>query len=71
MIGFTNIETPTIGTMIYWANQHTALVAGVWWWIAFPVGLVIMTFIGLYLLSVSMNEYIDPRSRLIRMGGGA
>ena len=29
VIGFTNIETPTIGTMIYWANQHTALVAGV------------------------------------------
>jgi peptide/nickel transport system permease protein len=71
VIGFTNIETPTIGTMIYWANQHTALVAGVWWWIAFPVGLVIVTFIGLYLLSVSMNEYIDPRSRLSRMGGGA
>ncbi len=69
VIGFTNIETPTIGTMIYWANQHTALVAGVWWWIAFPVGLVIMTFIGLYLLSASMNEYIDPRSRLSRMGG--
>ena len=57
--------------MIYWANQHTALVAGVWWWIAFPVGLVIITFIGLYLLSLSMNEYIDPRSRLSRMGGSA
>ena len=68
VVGFTNIETPTIGTMIYWANQHTALVAGVWWWVAFPVGLVIMTFIGLYLLAVSMNEYIDPRSRLTRMG---
>ena len=71
VIGFTNIETPTIGTMIYWANQHTAMVAGIWWWIFFPVALVIMTFLGLYLLSVSMNEYIDPRSRLIRMGGGA
>ena len=23
-----------------------------------------MTFIGLFLLAVSMNEYIDPRSRL-------
>lgn len=30
-----------------------------------------MTFLGLYLLSVSMNEYIDPRSRLTRMGGQA
>ena len=70
VLGFTDINTPTIGGMIYWANQHTALVAGIWWWIAFPVGLVVMTFIGLFLLAVSMNEYIDPRSRLARMGGG-
>ena len=68
VLGFTNVDTPTIGMMIYWANQHTALVAGVWWWIAFPVALVVMTFIGLFLLAVSMNEYIDPRSRLARVG---
>src|SRR5919106_1355497 len=65
----TNMNTPTIGVMIYWANQHTALVAGIWWWIFFPVALVVITFIGLFLLAVSMNEYIDPRSRLSRMGG--
>lgn len=70
VIGFTNIETPTIGTMIYWANQHTAMVAGIWWWVLAPVATVVMTFIGLFLLSVSMNEYIDPRSRLSRMGMG-
>ena len=69
VLGFTNINTPTIGVMIYWANQHTALVAGIWWWIFFPVALVVITFIGLFLLAVSMNEYIDPRSRLSRMGG--
>jgi peptide/nickel transport system permease protein len=68
VLGFTNIETPTIGGMIYWANQHTALVAGIWWWIAFPVAVVVMAFIGLFLLSVAMNEFIDPRSRLARMG---
>ncbi|HSU06792.1 MAG TPA: ABC transporter permease [Acetobacteraceae bacterium] len=66
VLGFTDINTPTIGVMIYWANQHTALVAGVWWWILFPVVLVVMTFIGLFLLATSMNEYIDPRSRLAR-----
>ncbi len=70
VLGFTNIDTPTIGVMIYWANQHTALVAGIWWWIFFPVALVVITFIALFLLAVSMNEYIDPRSRLARMGGG-
>jgi peptide/nickel transport system permease protein len=66
VLGFTDINTPTIGTMIYWANQHTAMVAGIWWWIAFPVALLVMTFIGLFLLAVSMNEFIDPRSRLGR-----
>lgn len=71
VLGFTNINTPTIGVMIYWANQHTALVAGIWWWIFFPVALVVITFIGLFLLAVSMNEYIDPRSRLSRMGGAS
>jgi peptide/nickel transport system permease protein len=69
VLGFTDINTPTIGMMIYWANQHTALVAGVWWWIVFPVVLVVMTFIGLFLLATSMNEYIDPRSRLGRAAG--
>jgi peptide/nickel transport system permease protein len=71
VLGFMDINTPTIGGMIYWANQHTAIVANVWWWIAFPVAVVVMTFVGLFLLAVSMNEYIDPRSRLSRMGGGA
>jgi len=71
VLGFTDINTPTIGGMIYWANQHTAIVAGVWWWIAFPVIFIVMAFVGLFLLAVSMNEYIDPRSRLSRVGGGA
>ncbi len=69
VLGFTDINTPTIGVMLYWANQHTAMVAGIWWWIAFPVALVVMSFIGLFLLAVSMNEFIDPRSRLDRVQG--
>jgi peptide/nickel transport system permease protein len=69
VLGFTDINRPTIGMMIYWANQHTALVAGIWWWIFFPVALVVATFIGLFLLAISMNEHIDPRSRLGRAAG--
>jgi peptide/nickel transport system permease protein len=71
VLGFTDINTPTIGGMIYWANQHTAMVAGIWWWIAFPTIAVIMAFIGLFLLAVSVNAYIDPRSRLWGMGGAS
>jgi len=71
VLGFTDINTPTVGTMIFWANQHSAMVAGVWWWFAFPTAFITLTFIALFLLAVSMNEYIDPRSRLARMGQGA
>jgi peptide/nickel transport system permease protein len=70
VLGFTDINTPTIGTMIFWANQHSAMVSGIWWWFVFPTLTITATFIGLFLLAVSMNEYIDPRSRLARMGGG-
>ena len=69
VLGFTDVNTPTIGGMIYWANQHAALVSGIWWWIAAPVALVVAVFVALFLLAVSMNEYIDPRYRLARMGG--
>ena len=68
VLGFTNIQTPTVGTTLYWANQHSAMVVGTWWWILIPTVLIVITFIGLFLLAVSLNEYIDPRSRLRRMG---
>ena len=68
VLGFTDINTPTIGGMIYWANQHTAMVAGIWWWIAFPTIAVVMAFIGLFLLAISVNAHIDPRSRLWNVG---
>ncbi len=60
VLGFTDINTPTIGVLIYWANEHTALVAGIWWWIFFPVLLVVVTFIGLFLLAVSIERVHRP-----------
>lgn len=69
VLGFTNINIPTVGTTLYWANNHSAMVVGVWWWILIPVVLIVMLFIGLFLLTVALNEYTDPRSRLRRIGG--
>jgi peptide/nickel transport system permease protein len=69
VLGLTDVSTPTIGTTIFWANQHGAMVAGVWWWLAAPVMIAIILFLGLYLLFSSLNEYIDPRTRLRLIGG--
>ncbi|MCZ7543247.1 MAG: ABC transporter permease [Anaerolineae bacterium] len=69
ILGLSDLTTPTIGTALFWANQHGALVAGVWWWIAAPTLVAIILFLGLYLLFMSINEYIDPRTRLRLIGG--
>jgi peptide/nickel transport system permease protein len=70
ILGFSDVNRPTVGGMIYWANQHQAIIAGIWWWIAFPILFVVLLVLGLFLLAISVNEYIDPRSRLDRMEGG-
>ena len=64
LFGLTSLETPTIGTMIYWANQYQAVLRGLWWWIGTPIVLTIATFLGLYLLSTSISDFLDPRTRL-------
>ena len=69
VIGLSDLTTPTLGTALFWANQHGALVAGVWWWIAAPTLVAIVLFLGLYLLFTSINEFIDPRTRLRLIGG--
>jgi peptide/nickel transport system permease protein len=68
VLGLSSITTPTLGSTIYWANSHQALIAGIWWWLAAPILISIILFLGLYLLITSINEYIDPRTRLRRMG---
>lgn len=69
VLGLSDLTTPSLGTALFWANQHGALVSGVWWWIAAPTLVAIVLFLGLYLLFSSINEYIDPRTRLRLIGG--
>ena len=69
VLGLSDMTTPSIGTALFWANQHGALVSGAWWWIAAPTLVAIVLFLGLYLLFSSINEYIDPRTRLRLIGG--
>ena len=68
ILGLVNVDIPTLGTMIYWALNYQAILLGHWYWILTPVILSILLFIALYWLSVSNSEYLDPRSRIQRVG---
>lgn len=67
-LGLVNMDIPTLGTMLQWAISYQAILLGFWWWILTPIVLSILLFVALYWLSVSISEYLDPRTRIQRVG---
>ena len=68
LLGLVNLNIPTLGTMLNWAYFSQSILLGRWWWILTPVILSLFMFIALYWLSVSTSEYLDPRTRIQRVG---
>jgi peptide/nickel transport system permease protein len=68
IIGLANPNIPTLGTMLNWALFYQSILLGRLWWILTPVILSLFMFIALYWLSVSISEYLDPRTRIQRVG---
>ena len=68
ILGLVNLNIPTLGTMLNWALFYQSILLGRWWWILTPVLLSLFMFIALYWLSVSVSEYLDPRTRIQRVG---
>ncbi|MEW5868504.1 MAG: ABC transporter permease [Chloroflexota bacterium] len=67
-LGLVNLNIPTLGTMLNWAMFYQSILLGRWWWVLTPVVLSLFLFIALYWLSVSISEYLDPRTRIQRVG---
>jgi peptide/nickel transport system permease protein len=68
ILGLVNVTIPTLGTVLHWAISYQAILLGRWWWVLTPVVLSILLFLALYWLSVSISEYLDPRTRVQRVG---
>jgi peptide/nickel transport system permease protein len=68
ILGLMNMNIPTLGTMLNWALAYQAILLSHWWWILTPVVLAVFLFVALYWLSVSISEYLDPRTRTQRVG---
>jgi peptide/nickel transport system permease protein len=64
ILGLSDLQIPTIGTMIYWANYYQSLLARRWWWLATPIVITVVIVVAFYLLSTSLGRYLDPRTRL-------
>ncbi len=67
VLGLSDLNSQSIGTMIYWGNYYQALLTNRVWVIAAPIAASILVVIGFYLVSVSLSTFLDPRSRLLRL----
>lgn len=67
VLGLGDLNSQSIGTMIYWGNYYQALLTNRTWVLIAPIAASVLTVIGFYLLSISLSVYLDPRTRLARM----
>lgn len=67
ILGLSDLSTQTIGTMIYWGNYYNALLSNRVWILAAPIVASIVIVVGFYLVSLGLSNYLDPRTRLIRL----
>lgn len=67
VIGLSDMQQATLGTMIYWAMHQQALLLHFWFWLGSPVLAIVVLFLGLFLLSTGFTE----RSALRRGYGRA
>ena len=67
ILGLSDLNTPSIGTMIYWGNYYNVLLSNRLWMLIPPIGASIIVVVGFYLVSLGLSTYLDPRSRIVRL----
>ncbi len=62
-IGLTDLNTWSLGTMLFWAQSQNALQLGAWWWFVPPGLAVALMGTALVLLNSGIDEFSNPRLR--------
>jgi peptide/nickel transport system permease protein len=62
-IGLADLNSWSLGTILYWAEGQQALQLGAWWWFVPPGLAVALMGAGLVLLNTGIDELGNPRLR--------
>jgi peptide/nickel transport system permease protein len=63
VLGLGPIDAPTLGMTLYWVNFNAAMINGWWWWWLAPTTIIVLVFLGLFFVTVGLDEYANPRLR--------
>ncbi len=61
VIGLSNVQIPTLGSIIFWALNYNAIMIGQTLWIIAPIVTTVVLFLGLFLMSTGYNELFAER----------
>jgi peptide/nickel transport system permease protein len=62
-LGLGPTRIPTLGMTINHALNASAILRGMWWWWGFPIVMLIIIFIALFLMTIGLDEIANPRLR--------
>lgn len=65
-LGLGPQRVPTLGMTIYFALQSSAIIRGMWWWWGFPTLVLVVIFVGFFLITVGLDEVANPKMRRAR-----
>jgi peptide/nickel transport system permease protein len=63
LLGLGPLLTPNLGMILNSAFTGAALFRNMWWWWGPPALALIILFVGLFLISIALDEYSNPRLR--------
>jgi len=66
ILGLGPTRIPTLGMTINSALRVSAILRGMWWWWGFPIVMLVLIFMALFLMTIGLDEIANPRLRGIQ-----
>ena len=60
-LGLAPANISTLGNILFWQDFYNALIRGMYWWWGPPIVIFILLFTGLFLASMGLDEWANPR----------
>lgn len=62
-LGLGPADDSTLGRMIYLNIFYGTVLHGLWWWLIAPIVVLVILFVGLFMISAGLDEVANPRLR--------
>ena len=63
VLGLGALDSVTLGMTLYWVIYYAAIINSWWWWWLPPIVVISLLFLALFLMSVGLDEFSNPRLR--------